>query len=333
LSEQRMSSRVGELARRVLAGGAITPGEALYLLQMEGLERYDLFHWANRIRCAFMGERVHLCGIASARTALCGEDCAFCAQSSRYCTGVEPQVSGVEALLEAAVRAGAAGVDSFGIVTSGGVVTDEEIERLRPVFEKLAESGQPGCCGCLGCLTEEQARRLYSMGVRRYNHNLETSREFFGRVVTTHSYEQRLATVRAAQAAGMQVCCGGILGMGEGLEDRVSLAFELRELGVDSVPVNFLHAVKGTPLGEQPALRPLEALASVAMLRFVLPDRQIKVAGGRTSVLRDMQSWMFYAGASSAMVGDYLTTRGRALSEDFAMLSDLEVRGPESGRA
>ena len=203
------------------------------------------------------------------------------------------------------------------------------MERLGPVFE--AAAGQSVCCASLGCLTEAQARQLYAKGVRRYNHNLETSREFFGRVVTTHSYEQRLATVRAAQAAGMQVCCGGILGMGEGLEDRVSLAFEVRDLGVDSVPINFLHAIEGTPLGEQGALRPMEALQSVAMFRFVLPDRQIKVAGGRTRVLRDLQSWVFYAGASSVMVGDYLTTRGRPLEADFAMLADLEVQPAKGG--
>jgi biotin synthase len=160
---------------------------------------------------------------------------------------------------------------------------------------------------------------------RPYNHNLETSRRFFNQIVTTHSYDDRIATVLAAKQAGLEVCCGGIIGMGETLEDRVDLALELRKLEVDSVPLNFLNPIAGTPLEDQEPLAPMEALQTIAVFRFILPDKQIKIAGGRENCLRDLQSWMFYAGASSTMIGNYLTTKGRSPDDDFQMLADLEL--------
>jgi biotin synthase len=185
--------------------------------------------------------------------------------------------------------------------------------------------GHTACGASLGTLTAEQARRLAAAGVRNYNHNLETSRRFFPQVVSTHGYDERIATVKAAHAAGMRVCCGGIIGLGESLADRVELALTLRELPVESVPLNFLNPIPGTPFEHNPPLAPLEALQTVAMFRFVLPERQIKIAGGRESCLRDLQSWMFYAGADSCMVGNYLTTRGRDLAADMRMLADLDL--------
>ena len=317
--------RVGELARGVIAGNEIGREDALFLLGLAGNERYDLFYWANRIKSARFGDTVSLCSIASVRTGGCSEDCRFCAQSSFYDATAAAACPGSDDLLAAAKAAEAAGTCCFGLVASGRGPTDDDIERLGPVIAEIGRETGLTCCASLGCLTERQAERLFELGVRRYNHNLETSERFFGEVVTTHSYADRVATVRAAGAAGMEVCCGGIVGLGETAEDRVDMAIALRELGVSGVPLNFLNPIPGTPLAGNAVLTPMEALGVIAMFRFVLPDRQIKIAGGREKCLRELQSWMFFAGASSSMIGNYLTTLGRDVEMDRQMLVDLQV--------
>lgn len=311
-----------------MAGRSISPDQALSLLQLQGQQRHELFLWANQIRIQCLGPEISLCAIASARTANCPEDCCFCAQSTRYQTNVQPNTADPVDLLGAADFAAKLGVNSFGLVTSGKTPTDKEIDRLAETIREIFCRHNLQCCASLGCLDDRQARRLYQLGVRRYNHNLETSRRFFPSIVSTHSYEDRIKTVQVAKQAGLKVCCGGIFGLGENLQDRVDLAFTLRELEVDTVPVNFLNPIAGTPLADRPLVKPMEALQIIAMLRFVLPDKQIKVAGGREVTLRDMQSWMFFAGASSTMVGNYLTTQGRRAEDDFQMLADLELDQP-----
>lgn len=313
------------LVQKVLAGASLDLADALFLIQIEGPDRYDLFHGANRIRRHFLGEQVHLCSIASAQTGGCSEDCRFCAQSSFYQTPVASQKATPEQLIDAAQRAAHAGSHCFGFVSSGYGPTNADIDRLTPVFEQIASEGQIRPAASLGCLTDDQAQRLYQAGVQCYHHNLETSQHFFPQVVTTHSYQARIATIHAARKAGMQVCSGGIFGLGETPEDRVDMAMLLRELNVDNVPLNFLQAVPGTPFAHLSSLPPLEALQAVAVYRFILPDKHIHIAGGRDQVLRDMQSWIFYAGASGCMVGNYLTTCGRPLQQDLQMLKDLQV--------
>ena len=319
---------VASLADTVIAGRSITPDQALSLLHLQGQQCNELFLWANQIRIQCLGPEISLCAIASARTANCPEDCRFCAQSTRYQTNVQPNTADPADLLQAADSAAQLGVNSFGLVTSGKTPTDKEIDRLAETIREISRRHNLQCCASLGCLDERQARRLYQLGVRRYNHNLETSRRFFPSIVSTHSYDDRIKTVQVAKQAGLKVCCGGIFGLGETLQDRVELAFTLRELEVDTVPVNFLNPIPGTPLADRPLLKPMEALQIIAMLRFVLPDKQIKVAGGREVTLRDLQSWMFFAGASSTMVGNYLTTQGRRAEDDFQMLADLELDQP-----
>jgi biotin synthase len=321
------SNKITQIARAVLSGDQITRTDALYLLQIKTNqpELYDLFYWANRIRLARFGPEVSLCSIASVRTGRCTEDCRFCAQSSHYQTDVKPQQLDQGQLLTAAENAIASGAHCFGLVSSGRSPADEEIDRLAGVIRQIVQSGRVRCSASLGCLSPSQAQQLFDLGVRRYNHNLETSRRFFPSVVTTHTYDDRIATVRTALQAGMQVCCGGIIGLGESLEDRVDLAVTLRDLNVDSVPLNFLNPIPGTPFARNEPIAPLAALQTIAMFRFVLPDRQIKIAGGREKCLGDLQSWMFFAGASSTMVGNYLTTTGRAADEDIRMLDDLEL--------
>jgi len=209
------------------------------------------------------------------------------------------------------------------MVNPGRRPRDEDLQSLERLNEKLKLEGLPPACASLGELDAPTAMRLRAASVVRYNHNLETSRSHFGRVVTTHSYDDRLSTLQAAQAAGMALCCGGIFGIGETWDDRIELAFTLRDhVKPDVVPLNFLDARPGTPMASAKALSPLECLRIIALFRFVLPTTNIKIAGGRR-MLRDLQSWVFHAGASSLMVGDYLTTTGRDAEMDIQMVMDL----------
>ena len=320
------TSKITQLGHAVLEGARLNREEALFLLEADEQQRYELFYWANYIRIRCLGPEVTLCAIASARTAGCTEDCRFCAQSRHYHTHITPQTAAAEQLIAAAQNAKNKGAHSFGIVASGRRLTDDAMDRYRPVISAIINDIGIGCCASLGCLTDEQAQQLFEMGVRRYNHNLETSENYFPKVVTTHSYAERIDTVRAVQKAGMEVCCGGIIGMGESKQDRVDLALKLRDLDVDMVPMNFLHPIAGTPFADLPVLAPMEALQTIAMFRFVLPDKQIKMAGGREKCLRDLQSWMFFAGASATIIGNYLTTTGRAAEDDLQMLADLGMK-------
>jgi biotin synthase len=316
---------IDQLGEKVIAGDPITRNEALSLLELNGPDRFELFFWANRIRLACRGSRISLCSIASIRTGRCTEDCRFCAQSSHYKTPVEYAQADDEQVVVSAGRAQRDGAGNFGLVSSGQRPNEEQISRVGTLARKISLNTGIQTCAALGCLTDSQARQLFEMGIRRYNHNLETSQRYFNRIVTTHRWEDRVNTVRAAQRAGMKVCCGGIIGMGESLEDRVDLALALRELHVDCAPVNFLMPIPGTPLEGEKPLTPLEALQTVAMYRFVLPNSDIKIAGGREGCLRELQSWIFFAGASSLMIGNYLTTQGRPARQDLQMLADLEV--------
>ena len=319
-------SKITQLAQAVLQGARINRDEALFLLEANQQQRFELFYWANHIRLQCLGPKVSLCAIASAQTAGCSEDCRFCAQSLHYHTNIKSQTTDAEQLITAAQNAKNQGAHSFGIVASGHRLTDDDMHRYRQVITSITKDVEMGCCASLGCLTDEQAHQLYEMGVRRYNHNLETSENYFPQVVTTHSFAERIATVQAAQKAGMEVCCGGIIGMGESKQDRVELVLKLRELDVDMTPLNFLHPIAGTPFADLPVLEPMEALQTIAMFRFVLPDKQIKIAGGREKCLRDLQSWMFFAGASATIIGNYLTTQGRSVEDDMQMLADLGMK-------
>lgn len=319
------TTKIADLAHAVLAGRPIDRDDALYLIQLPPEKRYELFYWANEIRLQYCGPEISLCAIASARTASCPEDCKFCAQSAHYQTEVKPHTADNEELLAAADQAQKLGAHSFGIVASGRAPVDRDLDRLEPVFRQIAQSEQTLCCASLGCLTLEQAQRLRALGVRRYNHNLETSRRFFPQIVTTHTYNDRLATIHNAQQAGLETCCGGIIGLGESLQDRIDLALTLRELEVDIIPLNFLNPITGTPLLGLPPETPMSLLHTVAVFRFILQNKPIKIAGGREARLRDLQSWIFFAGASGTMIGNYLTTAGQAPNEDFQMLADLEL--------
>ncbi|HEY8506475.1 MAG TPA: biotin synthase BioB [Gemmataceae bacterium] len=316
------------IARRIIAGGEITRDEAraLFALPTGGEEVYDLFYAAHKVRRHFHGNRVTFCSIIPSKFGNCSEDCKFCAQSAHFDTGITPHPM-MDAGQAAAACADARdrGASAFGLVNSGRGPNKKEWPKIMEAVRAI--NAVDGICHCatLGTLTEEQARDLKDAGIRRINHNLETSREYYPQVVTTHTWQERVETVRLAQKVGLETCCGGIFGMGETIDDRVSLAFSLKELNPNVCPVNFLFPIPGTPLADQPPLRPMEILKIVAVMRLILPRVDLKVAGGREKNLRDLQSWIFYVGATSALIGNYLATYGRANEDDLRMIEDLEL--------
>jgi len=256
----------------------------------------------------------------------CSEDCKWCAQSASLCAPLKPTRTNPEQIAAAAIEADRNGAASFGIVNSGRRPSQTDLDELASASRQIRRQG--GCdiqiCASLGELDHNTAAQLVSAGVTRYNHNLETSGSFFAQVVSTHSYEDRLKTLRQARKAGMSLCCGAIFGLGEDWEDRAELALTLRdEVCPDVVPMNFLHPIAGTPLEASEPLEPMEILRIIAIFRLVMPNVDLKLAGGREVNLRDLQSWMFHAGATSCLVGNYLTTPGRSCDEDLQMIADL----------
>ena len=316
------------LVDRVLDGGSVTRDEARRMLDAEGPDAFDLFAGANRVRHAFQGADVHLCSIINAKSGRCSEDCGFCSQSVRFPSDIpEYELVGNRDVVDGAEAARRQGSQAFGIVAAWrglkrGPQLDAVLERVRAV---AAVEGIKADAS-LGLIEDPEIPALLKeAGLHTYNHNLETSRRFFPTVCDTHDYDARRDTLRLVKAAGMNTCSGGIFGMGEGADDRVDLAFELRELDVDVMPINFLNPMEGTPMEERPLLKPMDALRTIAMFRFVNPSKEIMVAGGREVTLRELQPLMFVAGASATMAGHYLTSHGRSSSDDHRMIQDLEL--------
>jgi biotin synthase len=318
-----MNERIADIAEKVLNGSLIERNEIEYLFSIDdGL--WDLLYWANQIRQKNFGNKVKICSIVPGRLGGCSQDCKFCAQSSRYETAFqETKTLTDKQILDAAREAKQKGVPHFGIVYSGKTISEKELARLERLIPKIKNEIGIGVCGGFGIIDYKQAQRLAKAGLSRYNHNLETSRNHFKNIVTTHDYDARIETVKGAKKAGLGLCTGGIFGIGESDADRIDMALQIRELGVDMVPMNFLHPIAGTPLGGLATMQPREILRLIALYRFILPKTGIKVAGGRVLNLRDMQSWMFYAGATSILSGNYLTTTGRAVEDDVRMIKDL----------
>jgi len=325
--------KITAIAKNALRGRPASREEAEFLMGLDGEERHELLFWANRVRAQFKGDLVTFCSIISAKQGACSEDCRFCSQSARHRTEIETfPLLAEEELTGRIHELAGSGCDSVGIVTSGrGPTSDEEWSGILTGVAETSLACGGHACASLGVLTEEQAKKLREAGLVRYNHNLETSRSFFPQICTTHTYDDRLATVRIAKRAGLEVCCGGIFGMGESVRDRVELAMGLRELDVDSIPLNFLNPIPGTPLENAEPLSPMEILGIVATYRLMFPDKEIKICGGREANLRDLQSWMFYAGANGAILGNYLTTTGRKAEDDLQMIKDLGLRAVRHG--
>ncbi len=286
----------------------------------------DLIGLAHGVRLAWMGPAVEVESIISAKTGGCPEDCTFCSQSARYTTDVarEPMLP-TGRLVELARQTRELGGTEFCIVVAVRGPNQRMLEDVIAAAQAIRESVDIEVAASLGLLKPGQAERLAAAGVHRYNHNLEAGPRFFPEICTTHSFEDRVATCRMVTAAGMELCSGGIFGMGETWSDRLDLAFVLRDLGAHEVPCNFLNPRPGTPLGDTALLRPLEALKCVALYRLIIPDCVLRYSGGREVVLRDLQAYGMLAGANGLIVGNYLTTLGRSAEVDLAMLADLDM--------
>lgn len=313
-----------EMVDRIKDGGEITFAEALAIGELEGGDLNELFLGALKLTRHFHGNRVDLCSIMNARSGRCSEDCTFCAQSGHYSTGVSvyPLLS-TEEVLEKALEMQSRGARRFALVTSGRGIAGRDFAKVLDIYKTLREKTRLGLCASLGIIDYDKARGLREAGVSRYHHNIETSRSYYPEICTTHSFEERVETIRSAGEAGLEICSGGIIGLGEKWEHRVEMAFQLKELGARSVPVNILNPIEGTPLWGSPVPAPLEVLRTAAMFRLILPGAVIRLCGGREAALRDLQAFALLAGVNGLMVGNYLTTGGRGVEDDLQMLKDL----------
>lgn len=312
------------LGEEILAGYQPTYNDALNLTRVEQADIPILAAYANKIRLKFAGKHVDMCGIINARSGMCSEDCKFCAQSVFHAANSPAyQLLDKHELLEHARKVEAMGAKRVSLVTSGkGMQGDSDFELILEAINAIMSATSLKVCANLGTLSFEQAQLLSKAGVKRYAHNLETSKRYYPEICTTHPYEERLETILAAKRSGLELCCGGIVGMGETWVDRIDLAFALRELGAESIPVNILNPLKGTALEDIIPPHPLEILKIFAIFRFILPDRVIRPAGGREINLRDMQGAVMLGGANGLIIGNYLTFSGRNAAGDFQMVHD-----------
>lgn len=313
------------LEKEVLRGKKIGKEEALWLYD-QPLE--ELCKAADRIRMHFCGNGFDLCTIINGKSGRCPENCRFCAQSAYSRTAVrEYPLLGEEEILSQARKNDEQGVLRYSVVTSGKRLSEEEVDRMCGAAARIRRETGIAVCVSFGLLKEEQYRKLKEAGVTRVHNNLETSRRFFPNICTTHTFDDKIEAIRAAQAAGLSVCSGGIMGLGETPEDRVDMAFTLRELGIQSVPVNMLNPIPGTPFEENKKLSLQDMRRIVAVYRFILPKASIRLAGGR-GLLEDKGRSCFQSGANAAISGDMLTTAGITVETDRKLLKELgyEVR-------
>lgn len=295
--------------------------DAVALTRLSGDDMVPLMACAHQITTAHLSREIFTCTIINAKSGRCSQDCAFCAQSVHHQTGIRtyPLLDKRE-MTARAMEMAAAGATYFSMVTSGERLTDREIDVICAAASEIKEKTALTVCGSLGLLTTRQAEKLKNSGMTNYHHNLETAESFFPRICTTHAYAQDIDTLQAAKDAGMCACSGGILGLGESWEQRVEMAFTLKTLGVQRIPLNFLHPIPGTRLEHQPPLSPMDALKAIALFRFIHPKTDITICGGREHTLKDYQSFLFMAGANGVMIGNYLTTRGRDMEMDLQMI-------------
>src|SRR5947207_3204870 len=311
------------LAERVLAGHCITHDEALAILRAPDEELLEILAAAYKLRRRWFGNTVQLYFLMNAKSGLCPEDCHYCSQS-KISTADIPQYNLLsrEKLLDGARLAAEGGSKTYCIVISARGPSEREIQAVEKIVPEIKAHYDLDVCACLGLLSPDQAQRLAACGVNKVNHNLNTSAEFYERICTTHSYQDRVDTLAAVRAAGLALCSGGIIGMGERDEDVVQMALALRELEVESIPLNFLIDIEGTPLARSQRLTPRYCLKALAMFRFVNPSSELRIAGGRELHLGSLQPLGLYA-ANSIFVGDYLTTKGQPPEADYRMIEEM----------
>jgi len=313
--------RVGD---KVLSGRSATMRDILPLLEAKGPDIVQLAAVANRVRVEFMGNHIDLCSLLNAKSGRCPEDCAFCAQSVHYKTEA-PAYPLMEAdqMVKQAKDAQKSKTGRFCLISSGRDLNDKEFETVLNVLSKIRDETELALDCSLGTLTQERAEALKKAGVTRYNHNLETAESHFSKICTTHSFQDRIRTIEILKGQGFSICCGGIIGLGESASQRMELAFSLKALEIDCIPLNILNPRPGTPLEHSVPVPPMEIIKTIALFRLILPRGTLKIAGGREVNLRDLQSLALLAGANGLIVGNYLTTPGRSAEDDLTMLRDL----------
>jgi biotin synthase len=292
---------------------------------LQKLSLQELAALALEQKLANRGQQVSLCSIINAKSGKCSEDCRFCAQSAHYNTDspIYPLKNRQE-VLAAAAEAKQIGATRFSLVTSGRGMNREQVAPIAELVAAIREEVGIKVCASLGILGVEELTILKDAGVSRYHHNLETSKEFFPQVVSSHTFEDRIDTIKACQEAGLEVCAGGIFGLGESEDDRISMALSLRELKVDSVPINILIPLPGTPFANLPAIPISEVLRSIALYRLIHPTVPLRLAGGRESMLNDLLGTAFMSGIDGMMIGGYLTQRGRSPAEDSRFVAEIQ---------
>lgn len=314
-------SRVTELTNKIIAGYRLSPTDDRSIFMDTPLE--ELSEEAYRLQKQFCGNHIDLCTIVNGRSGRCGENCKYCAQAACHKTGVDtygflPQ----EQIMAHAKANQDAGANRFSIVTSGGALSGKEFEMAIDVYKEMRRTLSIDLCASHGLLTRSQFRRLREVGVTSYHHNIETSERYFPEICTTHSYADRIRTIKMAQAEGLCVCSGGIIGMGETWEDRFDMAFALQELGIESIPLNSLMAIPGTPLEHLTPLSGDEILRTIAIFRFINPTANIRLGAGR-KLLPENGATAFLAGASASITGNMLTTSGTTIAEDMELIKEL----------
>jgi|SRR6056297_763141 len=311
------------LANQVLAGQALSKEQALAVLQSPDEDLLDVMSAAFRVRKHHFGRTVQLYFLMNAKSGLCPEDCGYCSQS-KISTAPVPKYNILQRdkLMAAAAIAAERQAKTYCLVISARGPNEREMKAVEEVVPEIKEKYGLKVCACLGLLTAAQAARLKACGVDRVNHNVNTSEKYYEQICTTHTHADRVETLRHVRNAGLELCSGGIIGMGESDEDVVDMAMELHQIGVESIPLNFLTSIDGTPLQDNHRLTPSYCLKALAMFRLVNPDRELRISGGRELHLRSLQTLGLYA-ANSIFVGDYLTTEGQAPEADYQMVEDM----------
>lgn len=319
---------LSQLRNKVLKGKSITFAQAEELYRLDNNALAFLLSCVSAITRRYRKDIVNLCAITNARSGLCPEDCVFCAQSSRHKTGVAvyPLISESQ-MLKRAKEAVGEKTNRFCIVTSGRSVNDKEMSVITAAIKKIKHKfPHLKIDASLGILSKEQVLKLKKSGLDRYNHNLETAESNFAKVCTTHTYAERLRTIRLVKESGIEICCGGIIGLGESKRQRIEFAFTLASLDIDSLPLNFLNPIPKTPLENIHPLSALDILKTIALFRFILPTKEIRICGGRQANLRSLAPLIFMAGADAVIIGNYLTTQGSKPQDDLRMIQDLGLR-------
>ncbi|SFN04028.1 biotin synthase [Formivibrio citricus] len=313
--------QIEALKQRVLAGGQITPEEALSL--SETSEKEALYTAADAIRAHFSGQKIDLCSIMNAQSGRCSEDCKWCSQSVHFKTGVpEYSLVSAEEAVKLAQENSRQGVGRFSLVTSGRALKPKQIQEACKIYEAIRKDCDIALCASMGLLRTPELQKLKDAGVERYHCNIETAPSHFPTLCTTHTFEEKQRTIREAQALGMKICSGGIFGMGETMAQRIEMAFVLREMEIDSIPINILNPIEGTPLAGSSPLSDDEILVTIALFRFINPTAHLRFAGGRNLIFH-IQEKALSAGVSAALVGDYLTTLGASVEQDKAMFERM----------